>query len=63
MRWGAGWNDLELGKQECCASEVGWGSLMLCVTPGFSVSVHVSVGTHRDVGESTSLSQLSQGAK
>lgn len=36
---------------------------MLCVTPGFSVSVHVSVGTHRDVGESTSLSQLSQGAK
>lgn len=36
---------------------------MLCVTLGFSVSVYVSVGTHRDVGKSTSLSQLSQRAK
>lgn len=35
---------------------------MVRVTLGFSVSVCVSLGTHCDVGKSTSLSQLSQGA-
>lgn len=46
-----------------CGFREGVGSLIMCVTLGFCVSVFVSLGICHGVGQSSSLSRLSQSAR